>query len=104
MPLHTPMLADRRARGVILTWRADLGFGFIRSHNGESVRYDFAATQAALWPSIGEEVVFGYAIDSKTGDPIATGLRLTGPLGSPLALAGFLPRRRLGSRFFQLID
>lgn len=38
-----------------------------------------AARQAGMWQEIGEEVVFGYTVDSKTGDQIATGLRLTGP-------------------------
>jgi hypothetical protein len=83
MPTFTPMLADRRGRGVIASWRADLGFGFIRDHNGETTRFDFVAAQAGQWPQVGEEVVFGYEVCPKTGDPIATGLRLTGPRRSP---------------------
>jgi hypothetical protein len=83
MPLHTPQLAEHRGRGVILSWRDDLGFGHIRSHNGEIVRVNLAARQAGLWPEIGEEVTFGFAVCPKTGDVVATGLRLTGPRRSP---------------------
>jgi hypothetical protein len=79
MPTHTPMLADRRGRGVILTWRGDLGFGHVRTHTGEIVRFDLAARQAGLWPQVGEEVTFGFAACPKTGDPLAVGLRLTSP-------------------------
>ena len=83
MPTFTPQLADRRGRGVILTWRADLGFGHIRSHTGETVRVNLAARQAGQWPEIGEEVTYSYATCPKTGDVVATGLRLTGPRRSP---------------------
>lgn len=83
MPLHTPMLADRRGRGVLVSWRADLGFGHIRTHNGETVRVNLADRQSALWPEIGEEVTFGYAICPRHGDIIAVGLTLTSPRRAP---------------------
>lgn len=77
--MPTPAPADRRGRGVLISWHADLGFGHIRDHSGEIVRFDLAARQAALWPEIGEEVTFGFAVCPRTGDPIAVGLRLTSP-------------------------
>jgi hypothetical protein len=79
MPLHTPQLADRRGRGVIVGWRPDLAIGHVRSHTGEVVRFDLAARQAGLWPEIGEEVTFGFAVCPKTGDVIAVGLTPTSP-------------------------
>ena len=89
-PTHTATRRPRWPRRY-RNLAADLAIGHIRSHLGETVRFDLAARQAGQWPEIGEEVMYSYATCPKTGDQIATGLRLTGPRRSPLPPA---PRQR----------